>query len=382
MSRAKITDGLRQKKNGVWERAEVINGKRRWFSSLDPEEVWRKRNAALGEAEDAAAEEDLGPLFETVSDAYQEQVEKMKYGTRRSYLPAIKRARSHFEGKRMREVEPYMISEFLKSMAGMAHTTVSNQKTILNGIFQLWIDSPEWRGDRNPAKMTSIPKGLKHGKRPPPTDEQVQIVKNHHLDPDALPAVVYLCTGERRGEACAIQLQDIDFKKKVISISRAIEFQHNRPHITETKTEAGVRKIPLLSMLEESLAPLKNMSPETYILSGSTRPLTGSEYSSKWIKFWRKYGVAKQVAETQKKYRHGKTFTYEVHRWRADVVAHQFRHEYVCMLCLADVPEEIAIQLVGHADARMIHEVYMSLKPQMIKLAGDRLNSFLAKGVD
>jgi hypothetical protein len=44
---------------------------------------------------------------------------------------------------------------------------------------------------------------------------------------------------------------------------------------------------------------------------------------------------------------------------------------------MADVSEEIAIQLAGHANAKMIHEVYMSLKPQMIEDAGRKLDKFL-----
>jgi len=39
---------------------------------------------------------------------------------------------------------------------------------VLNAIFQLWIESPQWRGDRNPAKVINIPRGLKHTKRQPP----------------------------------------------------------------------------------------------------------------------------------------------------------------------------------------------------------------------
>lgn len=40
--------------------------------------------------------------------------------------------------------------------------------------------------------------------------------------------------------------------------------------------------------------------------------------------------------------------------WTADVCAHQFRHEYVCMLAETDIPEAIAIQIVGHANMKMI----------------------------
>ncbi|MDF2632337.1 MAG: hypothetical protein K0Q85_933 [Caproiciproducens sp.] len=47
------------------------------------------------------------------------------------------------------------------------------------------------------------------------------------------------------------------------------------------------------------------------------------------------------------------------------------------MLCLAGVPEEVAILLVGHANVQMIHEVYLSLKPKMITDAGTKLNNLL-----
>lgn len=381
MPKKKITDGLRLMPNGTtWCRAEVIDGKRRFFYSKDPQVVWDKRNAALSKAEEAKKVKDKGPLWEDVCDAYEKQIYKMKYGTQRTYLPALRRARERFKGKHIREIEPYMISEFLKSLSGMAQTTVSNQKTILNAIFQTWIDSPEWRGDYNPAKLTSIPKGLKKGKRQPPTEDQVKIVKEHYKDPDALIAVVYLCTGERRGEACGIQLKDIDFENKTISITSSIAFRNNKPYITDTKTPAGIRKIPLLSMLEEALEPLRNLPPETYILSGTDKPLTFSQYDKKWNDFWKKYGQAHLIekVERQKK-QNGKYYNCHVRRWRANVVAHQFRHEYVCMLCMAGVSEEVAIQLVGHANAKMIHEVYMSLKPQMITSAGNKLDAFLSQ---
>ncbi len=378
MARNKATDGLHKKSDGRWELSEIINGERRWFSSVSPEKVWAKRDEAIKESANKQTEKDLGPLFETVSDAYEAVVDKMKTGTQKSYLPAIKRAREHFKDQRMREIEPYMIAQFLKSLSGMAHTTVSNQKTVINAIFQLWIDSPVWRGDCNPSELTKMPRGLKKGKRLPPTDGQVQIVKDHHMEPDALPAVVFLCTGERRGEACAIRLEDIDFDANEIIITRAVEHINNRPHVTATKTEAGVRKIPLLSLLREALEPMRNMPSDTYILSGTSMPLTESQYSRRWAAFWRKHGMAHPIVREKKRVtRTGKEVKIKQTDWVADVCAHQFRHEYVCMLCMAEVPEEIAIQLVGHANVKMIHEVYMSLKPQMITSAGEKLNTFL-----
>lgn len=377
MAKNKITDGLRQKPNGVWERSEIINGKRRWFSSLDPAEVWRRRNEALGEVETLAIEKEKGPFFKEVASKYEEEVRCMKNGTQKSYLPAIRRAVEKFGEHRMREIEPYMISQFLKSLSSMALTTVSNQKTVINAIYQTWIDSPEWKGDYNPSELTKMPKSLKKGKRLPPTDEQIQIVKEHYLDADALPAVVFLCTGERRGEACGIQLKDIDFEKGIINISSSVEHKNNKPIISQTKTEAGVRAIPLLSMLREALEPLKGLPPETYILSKDIVPLTASQYTRRWVAFWRKHGMAKSVTREKQRVKNGKITTIKYTDWTADVCAHQFRHEYVCMLCMAEVPEEVAIQMVGHANAKMIHEVYLTLKPQMISSAGKKLEALL-----
>lgn len=94
--------------------------------------------------------------------------------------------------------------------------------------------------------------------------------------------------------------------------------------------------------------------------------------------FWRKHDMAHPVQRKYKRTRNGREYVYHQTEWIADVCAHQFRHEYVCMLCMAEVPEEIAIQLVGHANAKMIHEVYLTLKPQMIKSAGSQLDLLLS----
>lgn len=64
----KPEQGLHRKANGVWEKTETIHGRRKSFSSRDPVEVWRKRAAYIAaaqeQAENEAADQALGPLFE------------------------------------------------------------------------------------------------------------------------------------------------------------------------------------------------------------------------------------------------------------------------------------------------------------------------------
>ena len=109
LARKKLTEGMRQKENGVWELQETINGKRRSFSSLNPAEVIRKRDMARAEG---AAEKILGiqadekpkaPLFEEVAEIYDGQVCEMKHGTQIAYRPALRRAKAYFKGMRIDE---------------------------------------------------------------------------------------------------------------------------------------------------------------------------------------------------------------------------------------------------------------------------------------
>lgn len=377
-------DGLIMRKDGRYQRKELIGEKWKTFSGRTPADVWAKIDAAKDEQAERERQQaetrNARELFAVVAAEYKAIVDGMKDGTKRSYLPAIRRAVDAFGEYRMREIQPYMIAEFLRGdeMAGRAATTVSNQKTVINNIYQYWIDSPKYRGDCNPAVQTKMPRGLPKRKRKPPTEAEVQTVKDHYLDPDALLPVAYLCTGERRGEMCAIQLKDVDFEKNVIRIYKSVTHRGNVPELHDyTKTPAGIREVPLLSMLREALQPVRKLPPETYIIGLGKKPITRKGYDVLWVRFWKKYGMAEAVPKTKQAHRRGRVETVKYTVWKVPVCGHQFRHEYVCMLAMGGVPEEIAIQLVGHANAKMIHEVYLSIKPQMLEDARQKLEGVL-----
>lgn len=378
--------GLRKKSNGTFELVRSINKRQRSFSSKHPEEVWEKYASALSASESekdsetfAASQNSKGPLFNDVADKYEELVRSMKNGTQKSYLPAIQRARERFGESRMKEIEPWQIKDFLNSL-GMAKTTVSNQKSVINAMYQLYIDDPVWHGDYNPASMTSIPRGLKQTRRTPPSEAQIQAVKNAANGTPSredLVPIIYMCTGARRGEGCAIQLENIDWENDIITIERAVEWPNNRPRFTSTKTGAGVRKIPLLKMLKDALQEYRSFPKETFIVGLGKEPVTACCYKRMWSAWWKDKGFAKPVVRTKNVVRHGKQTTIRETEWIATVSAHQFRHEYVCMLCEAGVKEEVAIQIIGHSNAKMVHEVYMHLKESMLNDAAKRLNKYL-----
>lgn len=388
------TEGLGQKKDGRYQIGRIIDNKLKNFADADPVQVWEKYAKALAAAEaklqlnssqQAELEEarNRGPYFEEVAERYRADVKLMKNGTQRSYLPAIDRAVKHFSGRRMKDIAPWEVKAFLKDL-GLAKTTTSNQKAVIGSVYQLWIDSPEWHGDYNPVVMTTLPRGLAQSRRTPPTEDQLAVVREAAKKPDIddLLPVLYLCTGGRRGEGCALRFQDIQWDTGIIPITRAVEWPHNQPELKDTKTEAGVRKLPLLQLLVDALQQYRHLPPDTYIIGLDKKPVTARWYNNHWSAFWRKHGYAHCVKRTYSTIKDGKMKQTVRSEWIADVCAHQFRHEYVCMLARAGVKEEYAIQIMGHANAKMVHEVYMHIDAEMLREAAKLMNKSMSEKVE
>lgn len=101
-----------------------------------------------------------------------------------------------------------------------------------------------------------------------------------------------------------------------------MEWISNQPHITGTKTSAGVRQVPLLRLLKDALEPYREMPPETYIVGLGQKPVTASWYHRHWASFWRKHGQARPITRTYTRTRNGKQYTYHQTDWVAEVCAH------------------------------------------------------------
>lgn len=134
--RKNSADGLILRKDGRYQRKEMIGEKWKTFSGKTPADVWGKIRAAQDKQAELERQQEerqnAGELFAVIADEYRAIVEGMKEGTKRSYLPAVARAKEAFGEYRMREIQPYMIAEFLRGpeMEGRAATTVSNQKLL------------------------------------------------------------------------------------------------------------------------------------------------------------------------------------------------------------------------------------------------------------
>ena len=58
--------------------------------------------------------------------------------------------------------------------------------------------------------------------------------------------IIYGC-GLRRGEALALERSDFDFEHKKLSVSKSLAFDENTPYIKSTKSQNGIREVPIPS---------------------------------------------------------------------------------------------------------------------------------------
>lgn len=371
-------------KQGRYYIDNYIAGKRCHLRADTKRDLDKKLKAWMNEQVEAQNERDLGPMFETVANAWWEDVQsRVKRGTITCYHPRYEDALSRFSGYRIKEIDAVDITEFFKWMKrqGKAQKTVSNAKIVLSQIWQYWIDSPEWRGDRNPVTLSRVPTGLSKEERQPPSDDAIEKVK---AAPDGfgLLANLVLYTGIRLGEANAIQVKDIDFNKDVygihggIRIDKAYPWRGNQPYLESTKTAAGVRWVPifepLLPLLKQATSTL---TEEDYLISGTENPLTKMQFQRRWQSYCRSLGLAHSVEKPLRK--NGKV--YKRTEWIADVTPHQFRHYLATMCYEAQVPEMVAQKILGHADIQTTHKVYTHIRDRMLSESAANLNKLFTQ---
>lgn len=335
---------MKKRKDGRYEQSIKANGKRHVFYGRTQQEVHRK----MIEFQEA---KEKGPLFSTVADEWQDEEEKrVTFNAMKPYYAWVRRAKERFEGKRISEITPKHVNAYILSIAdkGFAAKTVKGHLSVLNMIFRKAIIDGDI--ESSPAEMVSVPSGLKKTKRELPSDEDIMKIYKAKDAPFWLYAFLVMHTGLRRGEALALTYQDVDREEMVIRINKSIWWDtHKHPHIKDTKTEAGNRNVPLLPPLAEALPNLDI----GYIFPGDNSGIMGErEYEKRWNEFIKSTGIS--------------------------CTAHQLRHVMATFCFEADLTEQDAQDILGHADISTTRKIYTHIRESRRKINHDKLVKFFS----
>lgn len=257
--------------------------------------------------------------------------------------------------KPLAQYVPSDISQFFQHYIGKSNSSILQASISIGGVFRSAVADRIILSD--PTQAIRKPKGT-HGTHRAITPEERTAIHNtsHRLRPAVM---VMLYAGLRKGEAVALDIdRDVDFQNRTISVREAVRFLPNgQPVISTTKTEAGVRTIPMLDILADELRGLHGLlcvSAKGAMMSDSAFDRAFQNYN-------------KALSRTA-----GKPIR---------IRAHDLRHSFCSMLYDAGVDLKSAMLWMGHANETMTMRIYTHLSNQKRTEAENALRQAEKRGL-
>ena len=188
-----------------------------------------------------------------------------------------------------------------------------------------------------------------------------------------LPPYVFIMlgfyAGLRREEILALQWDCVylDCDAPYLSVRRAWHTEHNRPVIlTELKTKAARRDIPLPDCLAECLKEEKAVSTSEYVIANREGgPLSYTQFKRLW-----QYIVTRTVKErSYYRYEGGRRVKHTVKPVLGEKAAHNgkvvyslLRHTYITNLIHASVDPKTVQYRAGHESSKITMDIYAKVK--------------------
>jgi len=325
---------------GLWRQQVTVNGVRKVFSAKTKKDLLMKIAVYQNNKQYHT------PKFSLIAEQWEEwKQDKVSRGTWRCYNAPLQEIIQYFGDMEIGKISGNDVQKYLNSLE-LSYKSTMTRKGIISQIFDYAIVDLDM-DLKNPCDRVRVDTRLPRGHRDALADEEIQAIRDTAPDEFLLAPFIFY-TGMRAGEALAVQFQDIDFKKKIIHVTKSIDHVGNRPIISSTKTVNSVRDVPLLQQLE-TLLPKKYRKTD-YVLSGA-EPLTKSALAKRWEKWEKQHGV------------------------KFD--RHSIRHTYATMLFESGVDVKSAQKLLGHSNFQTTMDVYTHLSDQHLQEASSKLAEHL-----
>lgn len=178
---------------------------------------------------------------------------------------------------------------------------------------------------------------------------------------------VALNTGLRAGELCALQFDDLDFSQGIIFVRNnltAATIEGKREYfIDQPKTERGIRKVPMLSIVKETLLYLQEQEEfeplpqiglagfDNFVFTKKRKPVLPESFRSNLYRLINRYnaGVEEQAKESG-----------EEPELLPYISPHILRHTFATRLSEYGVPIITISSLLGHSSTRVTERIYIS----------------------
>lgn len=291
----------------------------------------------------------------------------------------LKKTRAHyfsefFGDTPLKSITVYSVESALNYLAKYNPTTckpsatktIKAYKQICSQVFKFAIKNRAV--DYNPCDYAETPSGSgKSERRALTSEERERLINIEHRGKRA--AMIAMFCGLRRGELTALTWNDIDFSDGNISVTKSYDFKSNQ--IKSTKTQAGVRIVPMPKILSDFLS--KETRESVYVCCNTHGKIMSEEA---WKKLNNSLLIDLEIlyGTGSKKNKYApipSVLTIEKFGW------HDLRHTYATILYEAGVDVLTAQYLLGHASPETTMKIYTHLSEEKKDKSIEKLNDFL-----
>ena len=214
---------LTKRKDGRWCKSKTINGTRIFFYSSESTERRAMKDIETQMIEYSGKIE-KGKLFKDVADEWErEHYKQVQYQTALRYKSLTARIVKHFGKRYIRNITTDNIMLFMDMLVNEQFSTksIKDEMSVIKMIFK-YAKIKEYVSE-NIALYLVPPKGKAKEERSALSDDEIQVVENS-IDSDfGLLAFFILYSGLRKGEALALEWEDIDFEQNIIKVNKSVD---------------------------------------------------------------------------------------------------------------------------------------------------------------
>ena len=275
----------------------------------------------------------------------------------------------HLGHYKLTDLRPDMVQKFVNQMDenGLAPSTIKRNCSTLRIALHQAVKNELL--PKNPASDIIRPPETKTAIRVLSPDDQERFIEAAKVTEHGEFFILALCTGMRLGEMLALTWDDVNFENNEISVTKSVtklkdyykKEESGKRYISNPKTEAGNRIIPLLPQIRELLINLKSVHNNFKVKFGNTyqdenlvfchyngKPFSSSGMHAKLKKMTKRIGID-------------------------DFHIHCLRHTFATRGLESGIELKVMQELLGHSSIQMTADLYTHVLPHKRKESMEKL---------
>ena len=280
----------------------------------------------------------------------------------------------HLKNTSINQIKPYDLQTILFSIAAknpytgkpMAKKTIRGYVQVINAIFDFAIDNRII--EYNPASSLKIPQTSKETTKRralSETERQWVMEFEHKAKPSAM---LMMLSGLRRGEATALQWNDIDFVNNKISVTKSYNFK-SKEFKAPKNGKARVVAVPQILINYLKTLPRKSM----FVLTNSQGKMMTDD---SWRRMYESYMHDLNIAYGFKGNAPNKYSPIKIPMLITPFTPHELRHTFCTTMFEAGIDALTAKEQMGHADIQTTLSIYTHLSTKHKDLQINKLDAF------